>query len=342
MNKLNLQHLFSMTDCTGIIQHAKYSVPDLITGYTTDDNARALIIACRLYEKSPCQEFFSLISRYLAFLDFGQNPDGKWRNFMNYQRQFIEPEGSEDSFGRSVWALGHTSNTDSLPSGYRDIASFMAENALVNLEHLQSLRAICYSLIGLVHLYNANVNFVEESTIASTAERVLTLYKENKTSDWHWFENIITYANGIVPYSLLMAFTVLDEKEYFETAIELLNFLETFTMQNSYLKLIGCNGWAIKGHAPSEFDEQPIDAADMVLAYSQAYNITNKDEYLQKTKICFDWFHGLNCHNISLINPENGGCYDGLTEDGVNLNQGAESTFSYINSYLIAENMGLV
>lgn len=340
--ELKLEHLFRMTDCTGIIQHSKYSIPDLATGYTTDDNARALIIACMLYGKYSSEDFLNLINRYLAFLYFAQNSDGKFKNFMNYQRQFIEDEGSEDSFGRSLWALGALSSMEALPNGLLEPANRMILRAIPNLDNLKALRSICYSLIGLVNNYQGNSKMVTKKQIEALAEIVYSKFDTNTSEKWYWFENSITYANGIIPYALFKAYSILGKKKYIAVGLKILHFLEGICLKDGYLKLIGCNGWAAKGKTPAKFDEQPIDAADMVLAYSEAYKITQCQSYLDNSRLCFNWFLGTNCHNISLINPDTGGCFDGLTRTGANLNQGAESIFAYIISYLTVEGLGIV
>jgi len=340
--KLKPDHLFRMTDCTGIIQHSKYSIPDLATGYTTDDNARSLIIACMLYEKYGDENFLNLVNRYLSFLNFAQNQNGRFKNFMNYQRQFIEEEGSEDSFGRSLWALGFLTSFENMPKGLLEPANQMIINAIPNLTSLKALRAKCYSLIGLVHIYEKNNKIVTRKLIEGLAEMISEEFEKNKSGNWYWYENKVTYANGIIPYALFKAYSALEKKKYLNIGIEILGFLEEICLKDGYLKLIGCNGWAVRGKSPAKFDEQPIDAADMVLAFSEAYKATNNSEYINKSGICFKWFLGLNCHNVQLINPETWGCFDGLTKTGVNLNQGAESIFSYIVSFLTAEELGII
>jgi hypothetical protein len=323
---LKLDHLYTMTDDTGIIQHSKYAIPDLATGYTTDDNARALIIAAMLYHRKPNQEFLQLINRYLAFLHFGQKNNGKWKNFMNYQRKFIENEGSEDSFGRSLWSLGFVLSLKNIPNGISDVTKYLYNRALQNVKKLTFIRAKAYSIIGL--------SFAQDSILEDLADELIQIYMKNKTPDWKWFEDEITYANGVLPYALFKAYEVKPKKEYIDVGIETLAFLDELVMKKGYLKLIGCNGWAEKDGIIARFDEQPVDAADMVLAYAKAYELTGQKEYLQKAQKSFEWFLGENCHGLALINPENGGCYDGLTKDGLNYNQGAESQFAYIVSYL--------
>lgn len=338
---LKLNHLYNMTDCTGIIQHSKYSIPDLATGYTTDDNARALIIASMLYDKYSDDSYLTLMSRYLSFLHFAQNQDGRFKNFMNYQRHFIENVGSEDSFGRSLWALSFLSSLENIPNGLLEPANQMIRNAIPCVSSLKAVRSICYSIIGLTFIYKKNNKMVTRKLIESLAESVVNSFLCNKTDNWYWYENKLTYANGIVPYSLFRAYSILGKKKYLKTGIDILSFLESILLKDGYLKLIGCNGWAVRGKMPAKFDEQPIDAADMVLAYAEVYKLTNNIEYLKKAETCFKWFLGLNCHDTPLLNIETGGCFDGLTKTGLNMNQGAESVFSYIVSYLTAEELGI-
>lgn len=341
-SNLKLDHLFYLTDYTGIIQHSKYSVPDFETGYTTDDNARALIIATNLYNKNNDNRLLTLIVRYLSFLHYGQNSVGRWKNFMNYQRQFIEEQGSEDSFGRSLWGLGYLYSTPGLPKGVPELNNYLIKKAIPNINKLKAYRAQAYALIGLAYLFNCYSKLNVKKLIENLADRLVKLYNANKTVGWEWFEDIVTYANGILPYSLLKAYHIVQKDTYLKVSLELLDFLEGLVMRKGYLKLVGCNGWAVKGGPQTEFDEQPIDAADMVLAYSEAFKVTGNIQYFQKSEICFKWFHGLNCHKVSLVNTDTGGCFDGLTKSGINLNQGAESLFAYMISYLTAEDIGIL
>lgn len=342
VSKLKLDHLFNLTDCTGIMQHCKYCVPDFATGYTTDDNARALITASMLYSKYSDERVLSLIIKYLSFLDYGLNAKGRWKNFMNFQRQFIEEEGSEDSFGRSIWALGYLYSIPNLPQGVLDLDNHLIKKAMHNIDKLTAYRAQAYSIIGLTYLYNFFDKVSSKKLIEKLSDKLLKMYLANKSQSWLWFEDIITYANGILPYSLLKAYQVIPNESYLKASLEIIDFLDSLLLQKGYLKLIGCNGWAVKGKPIAQFDEQPIDAADMVLAYSEAYKVTGDIQYLKKTEISFKWFLGLNCHGISLINADTGGCFDGLTKSGINLNQGAESLVAYIISYLIAQENAII
>ncbi len=343
-SELKLDHFFCLTDCTGIIQHCKYCIPDFATGYTTDDNARALIISSMLYEKYGDKQFIPLVTRYLSFLHYGQNSKGRWKNFMSYQRRFIEEEGSEDSFGRSLWALGYLHSVKNLPKGTLELAGHLIKRAVPNVESLTAVRARAYSIIGLSYMcaYKAYCQASCKKLVQYSANKLVEKYVLHKSEKWKWFEDNITYANGILPYSLFKAYQTTANQEYLETALESLAFLEEILMQDGYLKLIGCNGWAAKGEMPAQFDEQPIDAADMVLSFAEAYRVTGDKRYINRAETSFNWFLGQNCHNTPLINPDTGGCFDGLTRTGVNLNQGAESLFAYIVSHLTADELNII
>lgn len=338
-DELKLDHLFYLTDSTGMIQHCKYCIPDYATGYTTDDNSRALILSTMLHNKYARQDVLPLMFRYLSFLYYAQNDRGRWKNFMNYQRVFIEEEGSEDCFGRSLWALGYLYSIANPPMGTLELCSHLLENALPNVGKLVPFRSQAYSILGLSYLHDSYNKELCKKLIKRLADNLLCLYSTNKAAGWYWFEDIVTYANGILPYSLLKAYQIVPKESYLAAAQEILSFLDDISLSKGYLKLIGCNGWAQKGASPALFDEQPIDTADLILAHAEAYKITGDKQHVQKVDTCFKWFLGQNCHNLSLVNPDTGGCFDGLTNAGINLNQGAESLFAYMISHMTAKDL---
>ncbi|MDN5277225.1 MAG: hypothetical protein PWR01_1190 [Clostridiales bacterium] len=329
----NEQHIFRMTDDTGMLQHAKYGVPDPTKGYTTDDNARALIMAVLLYEQRPVKRYETLLYRYTSFLLNAQNEDGWFRNFMGYDRRFIEERGSEDCFGRCLWALGFTISNEHVPVNIRRVAKYILDRALPNCSKLLSLRGKAYSIIGLGFLDSDQSKVIIRSLATSLAEE----YYNHCREDWKWFEDVLTYSNAVLPWAMLVAFQATGEQRFKGIGLESLSFLEKHTFNKGYFKPIGCHGWFEKGGKPAEFDEQPIEACEMLLAYLKAYEITEEDGYLEKAKKCYRWYTGYNSKGVSLIDPETGGCYDGITKDGVNLNQGAESLISYYISILSME-----
>jgi len=323
-------YIFLLTDDTGMMQHSKYSIPDPRHGYTTDDNARALIMALMLYGRYRKKKYTNLAYRYSSFLLNAQNEFGKFRNFMGYDRRWLEEEGSEDCFGRCIWALGYALDCKYTPPGIKNGLQYLMERAFSNVPEINSIRARAYSILGLSHLKSETAkNFVYELAMS-----LLGQYEENRDNEWKWFESIVTYCNFVLPWSLIAAYRVTGEKRLLEAAEESLGFISGITLKEDYFKPVGCKGWLQKGKEPAEYDEQPVEACEGVLAFLAAYEATDKREYLYNAKKCHAWYEGYNSKGISLIDKKTGGCYDGLTQDGVNLNMGAESIISYVISYL--------
>ncbi|MFZ5591672.1 MAG: glycosyltransferase [Bacillota bacterium] len=318
-------HIWRLTDDTGMIQHAKYGVPDPASGYTTDDNARALILAVSLYEQTGRRKYLNLAYRYLSFVLNAQNTRGKFRNFMAYNREFLEQEGSEDCFGRCLWALGYTLASPHTPANMKHVCREIIKKALPAVQELQFARGKAYSLIGLGYLESAGAKELTNRLTRS----LLSQYRKHNSPDWHWFEDTLTYSNAILPWALFTAYQSLQEAEILTVALESLAFLENICFQPGYFKPVGCKGWFSRGGRPAPFDEQPLEAGEMTLAYLAAYRATGRQDFLVKACRCLAWYHGENSSGLSLIDRETAGCYDGITESGLNLNQGAESIISY-------------
>ena len=321
-----VDYLFTMTDDTGIFQHSVYGIPDPGKGYTTDDNCRALILAVMLLENFKEKNFSRLVSRYLAFLLYAQNENGKFKNFMNYQREFLESEGSEDCFGRCVWALGRTISSPSIPENIKRTCQKLFDRSMENFKSLNSPRAKAYCIVGLSYLKKTDET---NQYIDQLSTELVNQYEEFKDGDWHWFENSMTYGNSFFPWALFRAYKILKKDVLLKTAKESMNFLGEITFKNGYFKPIGCNGWLMKGQAPAEYDEQPLEACETLLTYLDYYKLTKDKQYLDKAVKCFCWYTGQNSKSLPLIDAETGACYDGLTEDGPNYNQGSESVVSY-------------
>lgn len=332
--ELKLDHLVRMTDCTGIIQHAVYSLPARPSGYTTDDNARALIVALKLHECTRDERTLLLAERYLGFLNYAQTPEGKYRNFVDYARNFLEEEGSEDAFGRATWACGYL--LASHPN-WRLAANArrLLEASLPWVPELRAPRAQAYALMGLYHALEADPGDGRmHALVGRLADSLLARYRRTAGPGWYWFEDIMTYSNGILPQALFLGYAATGRKAYLAVAVECLGFLTDVLFEDGTLRLVGNRGWYPRGGAKAPFDEQPVDAAAMVLVYLTAYRVTGRKDYYHLAEAAFAWFLGRNVHGQALYDPETGGCYDGLTPEGVNLNQGAESLIVYLLAYL--------
>jgi len=325
-NMAFVDYLFAFTDDVGIFQNSKYGVPDRNFGYTTDDNARALILAVMLYEKFREKKFMTLIYKYLSFVLHAQNNHGKFKNFMNYQREFLEIEGSEDCFGRCLWAIGRTITSPSLPESIKNTCRYILKEAEKNIQRITSPRAKAYIIVGLGFL-TASEKMAQH--IEDLSMSLVEQYKMYKDGDWHWFEDSMTYGNAFFPWSLLVAYKIFKKECYLKTARESMDFLGSITMGQPFFKPIGCNGWLVKGSPPACYDEQPIEACEAIFSYIEYYEITKDKKYLDDAFKCFNWYKGANSKGLSLIDKETGACYDGLTENGLNLNQGSESIISY-------------
>lgn len=326
-------HIFRMTDDTGIFQHAKYGVPDPSKGYTTDDNARALIMAVLLYNKYKCAKYEQLIYRYASFMLNAINEKGKFKNFMDYKRQFIEEEGSEDCFGRSIWALAFTVFNNNVPENVKSVCKYLLEKSVENCGCLISPRAKAYAIIGLSHDETKQYTDI----IYDLAVSLCNQYNQFKDENWNWFEEVMTYSNAVLPYSMFASSRVLNNVDFLNTAKESLEHLERFTFKDGVFKPIGCKGWLLKGGNAAQYDEQPVEACETVLCYLEAYKTTGDKKYISKAVNCFEWYNGKNIKGINMIDKQTGGCYDGITETGANMNQGSESLISYVIARLSVE-----
>jgi glycosyltransferase involved in cell wall biosynthesis len=341
---LKLDHLCHMTDETGILQHAIITVPNYREGYTTDDNARGLIISVLLEELNH-NNAHELASRYLAFLWYAFNSEvGRFRNFMDYQRQWLEEMGSDDSHGRTLWALGTVlgrSNLPALPS----MASRLFEIALPAILETTSPRAWAFALLG-IHEYlrrfagDRQANQVREEL----ANRLLNLYQHSRTDQWRWYENTLTYCNAVLPHAMLLCGQWISNHEMMQAGLESLRWLieiQHADGEDSYFVPIGSNGFYPQNGERARFDQQPVEAQTTVLACLEAYRITSDPCWRREAQRAFEWFLGRNDLSISLYDPTTGGCRDGLHPDRANENQGAESTLAFLNALLelrLAEN----
>lgn len=332
---LKLDHLRNMTDETGMLQHALFTVPNYSHGYTTDDNARALLISILLDELGS-SENLGLASRYLAFLGFAFNTQTKrFRNVMDYQRNWLEDHGSDDSNGRAIWALGTVlshSNTPTLNS----MAGWLFEQTLPSILLTTSPRAWAFALIGI---YEYSQKFAGDRRADQVrdelAGRLLTLYQNNRSEEWRWYEKELSYCNAALPHGLLTCGKSIPNKAMTDAGLESLNWLADLQCADAgHFVPIGSNGFYQKGGERARFDQQPVEAQAMVSVCLEAFRITGDKFWNREARRAFEWFLGRNDLNLSVYDPTTGGCRDGLHSDRLNENQGAESTLAFLQSLL--------
>lgn len=338
---LNLSHLKKMTTDVGIIQFSKINQPDLSTGYTLDDNARALVALCMHYELTADENDLPLIQKYLNFIELCLTPSGYFDNYIDENLRITkqnEETNLDDSNGRALWALGYVISIKSLlPTSYLHQAKAIMASVLPNVEKIQSTRSMAFIIKGL-YLYRQIFRTPETiRIIEKLANRMVQMYKHESSENWNWFESYLTYANSILPEALLYAWLVTGNKTYKEIAISSLKFLLSKTFNENGIEVISNKNWLQKGADLSEYGEQPIDVAYTIMALSKFYDIVHDEQYRLKMEVAFNWFQGKNRLNQVIYNPCTGGCYDGLEEHNVNLNQGAESTVSYLMARLTVE-----
>lgn len=341
---LKLDHLRHMADETGMLQHAIFTVPNYHEGYTTDDNARALMVST-LLEELGNGEALELASRYLAFVWYAFNAEtGRFRNFMDYQRHWLEDSGSDDSYGRALWALGTVlgrSNTPALHS----MAGWLFEQALPAILHTTSPRAWAFALIG-IHEYLRRFagDRMASQVREDLAGRLLALYQSHRSNEWRWYEDTLTYCNAALPHALLMCGQAMPNKAMTEAGLESLSWLADLQRAEEaggHFVPIGSNGFYRQGGKRARFDQQPVEAQAMVSACLEAARITGDRRWRKEARRAFEWFLGRNDLNLPIYDPMTGGCRDGLHPDRANENQGAESTLAFLQSLLelrLAEN----
>jgi glycosyltransferase involved in cell wall biosynthesis len=324
-----LDHIIRLSDDVGILQHAKYIVPDRYHGYCTDDNARALIAVLMAREMIPNSDAATnLACTYIGFLHHAFNEEtGRFRNFMGYDRRWLEEVGSEDSHGRAVWGLGEAVALAE-SADIRDAARAVFEKALPALSDFTFPRTWSFALMG-IHAYltrysgNSEVRRVRETL----ADKLFDKYKQNATDEWPWIEDRLTYANGKIAQTLILCGRRMDRPEMLQAGLRSLEWLMTLqTDPKGHFVPVGNNGWYPKQGTKARFDQQPIEALDMIEACREAYDATNDSKWVSHAQRCLEWFLGRNDLHAPLYNDKTGGCCDGLNADGPNRNQGAEST----------------
>jgi hypothetical protein len=332
---LKLDFIISLTDDTGLLQHAKFGIPRREEGYTTDDNTRALIALTKYFQANGSSEIVDrLIETYLSFVFHMQRKDGKMHNLLSYDRRFMDYEGSEDCMGRTLWSCGFVMASN-LSSEKRLIGKEIFDKLLPWTFFFKSPRSKAFTIMGLKYYqkaYPEDPNL--KKSIREFAEKLLRHYKAEHSKHWRWFESYLTYANGRLPQALFEAHQEISHLHSLQFAKESIDFLLEVQMVNGTFVPIGNRGWYKKGEKRAMYDQQSIEASVMTEAAISAFRETGDANYRLTALAIFNWFLGQNTLKLAVYNSDSGGCYDGLTPKGLNLNMGAESIASYLSAAL--------
>lgn len=322
---MDYRHLRTLTDNTGMIQFARGAQPDPNSGYTVDDNARALLVALRMEGEE--REQYAQI--YIRFLYSAQRENGEWCN-LKLKRGFVPYLDSEDSVGRAFAACSVAADCDI--EEVRRLARKMVVKALPAVFELKNPRSMAYALLGSIKSYFVFPQYrgVLAWAAGEFSDRLIDLYSRNMSSSWKWFEDSLTYCNAILPHALFAYYAFSGDQKALRAAEEAMGFLRDKLLEKGYLHIIGNRGWWSRGKEIPLYDQQPVDACSMVLACLEAFQATGKKDYLSMADIARAWYWGKNINKVSLYNVETGGCHDALTPEGVNLNQGAEAVISFL------------
>ncbi len=340
--EIKLDHLKTLTDDTGILQHATHTIPCRDHGYCTDDNARALMVAAmgRKYLSTDDACFESLSSHYLSFLMYAFNVKmGRFRDFMTYARHWTEEVGSEDAHGRALWGLGKAVAFLDNP-GQLAMTTTLFNQAMRAVEHFKSPRAIAFALVGIhAYLYKFSGDSEVRRVREILADRLFDQFKNHSTTGWPWLENALNYANGKMPHALLLSGQWMQRSDMIDMGIRSLKWLLTIQTEDNHFVPIGNNGWYEHGGPRARFDQQPIEANAMIEACVEAFNVTRNKTWIDSAVMCFNWFLGHNDLNMPLYDPKTGGCRDGLMADGINQNEGAESSLAWLLSLMTLQKL---
>jgi hypothetical protein len=338
-NPIVLDHLDRMTDSTGLIQHAIYSVPRRDSGYTIDDNARALRLCTRLWCQSPNDRMLNRVTTYLSLLEYSRRAGGGFHNLLSYQRQWMDTDSDGDCQGQAVRALAEVLGS-SLPQGYRCLAREMIEGVLPTLADLRSIRAQAYVILAWGHLKSARVTSVRalEGVAKCAAQRLAECHRRSQRPDWPWFESRLTYANAVLPHALFVAAQCWPDEPFLDVAEASFAFLDRTTTAHGVFWPVGNAGWYPHGEDKALYDQQPLEAVTMADASLAALAARGGggEEYLSAFNRAAGWFRGQNSLGLSLVDVGTGACCDGLQDTAVNQNQGAESTLAYLYSQVLA------
>jgi glycosyltransferase involved in cell wall biosynthesis len=331
--KLRIGHFLSLCDNTGILQHAVHSVADRAHGYCIDDNARALLFSSALAHSGETQLLSEIdTTRFAAFIQHAWNPDTRrFRNFMSYDRRWLEDSGSEDSHGRTLWALAECARMDT-DTSRRRWAAALFKTALPAVEEFTSPRAWAFTLLGLDAYCTVEAGDLSASGMRKLlADRLMALFFASQWTDWLWFEDVLAYDNARLPQALLQTGITTQTLAYVEVGVRSLRWLMSIQSASSgCFRPVGSKSFGKIRRKPDAFDQQPVEALATISACLTAWRLNYDEEWSLGARRAFDWFLGKNDLQTALIDPETGSCSDGLHPDRPNQNKGAESVLSYL------------
>jgi hypothetical protein len=353
---VKFEHLERLTDDTGLLEHCLGRIPRRREGYSTDDNARAIWACIEWFdllgddESAERRTLYRLLDRYLAFLLWAQNEEGWFQNNFHFDRTPERESRSDDCLGRSLWAAAVAYvNLDD--SARKCVAAEILQRSLKVSSELRFLRGQAWALAACCLLLSKRSNGLDLPSEVSESDLIhliklfeqclIDAYHAHQMDDWRWFEPKLTYANGLLPWALFVAYQYHRRKETLKVAKESLDFLvEMMSSESRVIRPIGNRGWCDRERR-ADWDQQPIDVMKLALAAREAYRVLGDDTYRKIVHRCRDWFYGNNDHGIPLADPSDGSCCDGLTPDGPNPNRGAESTLSYLLTEAISQSLQL-
>jgi len=342
---LDIHYLQQLTDTTGMMQHAYHMIPDKRFGYSTDDNARGLIVASLLYQKDTSQEILKLVNTYLGFLQFAQEKNGTFHTFLTFDHTWADRANVNDAYGKCMWALGYylSLHKNSYLSGPTRL---LFELGMQEVGSIRDLRTAAYTMLGLYYYLEAFIGKTDQADIAkeqliSLADFLVLSYEKAKDEKWKWFEDTATYDNFRLPQALFAAYLLTKKQKYRLVAEITLAFIThaNFNKEEGYFDFIGQDGWYGKNKEKAIYDQQPLEAGGAVEAFLFAKKALKKKQYQEKALIAFSWFFGHNRNHRALFDFETKGVHDGLNPRGVNLNEGAESIVCFLMAAFALQNI---
>jgi hypothetical protein len=330
-----------LTDDVGILQHAIYATPHREHGYCTDDNARALLAGLMYYDPTRDDAVLPLIDIYLGFVHHAFNSSiRRFRNFMSYDRKWLEEAGSEDGHGRAIWGLG-TAAMLAPNDAILSLATRLFHDALEPVERFTSPRTWAFVLVGINNYLHRFPGDTHSRRLRKTlGDRLMGLFKQRSSAEWPWCEDTVTYDNAKLPHALLLAGQWIPDAEMTKQGFESLEWLvKVQSADGGRISLIGNNGWFNRSGKRARFDQQPVEAMALVEACAAAYRISGEEKWFDRARSILAWFNGNNETHSSLHDYQTGGCRDGLHSDGPNLNQGAESTLAWLVALMTVMDM---